>query len=213
MDYTQALWLYLVLLFGIIALPGMDMFLVIANALTGGRRTGMATLAGVMLGGAVHTLFGFLAVGVLTHLPGGLYGLMILAGAAYMAWIGWTLLGSAITVDHIEGTRLRSDWSAFRQGAISCLLNPKAYLFVLAVYPQFMRPQYGPLWSQAIVLGLMTISMQFIVYGTLAAAALGRDALIGNPGVTIWFGRSAGGFFLLAAVLTAWHGVMQGMGA
>jgi threonine/homoserine/homoserine lactone efflux protein len=210
MDYVQSLGIYLVLLFGIIALPGMDMFLIIANALTGGRRTGLATLGGVMLGGAVHTLFGALAVGVLTQLPNGLYGGMIVAGAAYMAWIGWTLLASSITVDAIGAAPVRSDGSAFRQGLITCLLNPKAYLFVLAVFPQFMRPQYGPLWSQALVLGAMTVTMQFLVYGTLAAAAgRGRDALIGNPGVTIWFGRGAGGFFILAAVLTAWHGVTQ----
>jgi len=210
MDYAQALWLYLALLVGIIALPGMDMFLIIANALTGGRRTGLATLAGVMLGGAVHTVFGFLAVGVLTHLPAGLYGAMILAGAAYMAWIGWTLLGSSITVDHIGKGALRSDWGAFAQGTITCLLNPKAYLFVLAVFPQFMRPHYGPLWSQALVLGLMTVSTQFVIYGTLAlAAGRGRDALTGNPGVTIWFGRGAGLFFMLAAAFTAWHGMTQ----
>ena len=214
MDYTQALWLYFILVFGIIALPGMDMFLVIANALTGGRRTGLSTLAGVMLGGAVHTLFGALAVGLLTQLPNGLYGAMILAGAAYMAWIGWTLLASAITVDHIGGAKTRSDWSAFRQGAITCLLNPKAYLFVLAVFPQFMRPQYGALWSQALVLGLMTVTVQFVVYGTLAAAAgRGRDALIGNPGVTTWFGRGAGVFFIVAALFTAWHGVLQSVAA
>tara|TARA_R110002020_G_scaffold16838_6_gene59459 strand:- start:2206 stop:2850 length:645 start_codon:yes stop_codon:yes gene_type:complete len=210
MDYAQALWLYLALLLGIIALPGMDMFLIIANALTGGRRRGLATLAGVMLGGAVHTVFGTLAVGVLTQLPGGLYTVMIVAGAAYMAWIGWSLLGSSITVDHIGKGALRSDWSAFVQGAVTCLLNPKAYLFVLAVFPQFMRPQYGPLWSQALVLGLMTISTQFVIYGALAlAAGRGRDALIGNPGVTIWFGRSAGLFFILAAAFTAWHGITR----
>ena len=214
MDYAQALWLYGLLLFGVIALPGMDMFLIIANALTGGRRTGMATLAGVMVGGAVHTVFGTLAVGVLTQLPNGLYAIMILAGAAYMAWIGWTLLSSTITVDAIGRSMVRSDASAFCQGLISCLLNPKAYLFVLAVFPQFMRPAFGPLWSQAVVLGVMTVAMQFVVYGTLAVAAgRGRDALVGNPGVTTWFGRGAGGFFIVAASLTAWHGVMQSVAA
>ena len=35
MDYAQALWLYTLLVFGIIVVPGMDMFYILANALTG----------------------------------------------------------------------------------------------------------------------------------------------------------------------------------
>lgn len=213
MDYAQSLWIYLVLLFGIIVVPGMDMFFVIANALTGGRRAGFAAVAGVMLGGAVHTLFGAIAVGVLTQLPTMVFQAMILVGAAYMAWIGWTLLRSAITVDSIGQASSRSDWVAFRQGAITCLLNPKAYLFVLAVFPQFMRPEYGPIWSQALVMGTMTVVMQLFIYGGLAlAAGKGRDALIGNPQATIWIGRGAGALFIAAAAFTAWHGVTQHVG-
>ena len=34
MEYGQALWIYLILLFGIIVVPGMDMFFVLTNALT-----------------------------------------------------------------------------------------------------------------------------------------------------------------------------------
>tara|TARA_R110002020_G_C16179115_1_gene764677 strand:+ start:170 stop:814 length:645 start_codon:yes stop_codon:yes gene_type:complete len=208
MDYAQALWVYTFLLFGIIVVPGMDMFFVIANALTGGRRTGFAAVAGIMLGGAVHTLFGALAVGIFTQLPGLLYQGLILAGAAYMAWIGWSLLSSAIIVAGIAVPRRRSDWVAFRQGAITCLLNPKAYLFVMAVYPQFIRPQFGPIWSQALIMGLLTALMQFAIYGGLAlAAGRGRDALVGHPQWTIWIGRGTGALFLAVAVVTAWHGV------
>lgn len=213
MDYAQALWIYLILLFGIIVVPGMDMFFVLANALTRGRRAGFAAVAGIMLGGAVHTLFGALAVGVLTQLPTLLFQAMILAGAAYMAWIGYTLLLSSITVDRIGGATARSDRVIFRQGLVTCLLNPKAYLFVLAVFPQFMRPEYGPIWSQAVVMGLMTVAMQFLIYGGLAlAAGKGRDALVGHPEVTIWIGRGAGALFVAAALFTAWHGLTQHVG-
>lgn len=213
MGYSEALSIYLVLLFGIIVVPGMDMFYVIANALTGGRRAGLAAVAGIMLGGAVHTLFGALAVGVLTQLPEMAFKVMILIGAAYMAWIGYTLLRSAITVDSIGQSKTRSDWVAFRQGTITCLLNPKAYLFVLAVFPQFMRPEYGPIWSQALVLGGMTVVMQFLIYGGLAlAAGRGRDALVGHPEVTIWIGHAAGALFVAAAAFTAWHGLTQHVG-
>lgn len=213
MDYAQALWLYLILLFGIIVVPGMDMFFVLANALTRGRRAGFAAVAGIMLGGAVHTLFGALAVGVLTQLPTMLFQAMILVRAGYMAWIGYTLLRSSITVDNIGGATARSDKVIFRQGLVTCLLNPKAYLFVLAVFPQFMRPEYGPIWSQALVMGLMTVAMQFLVYGGLAlAAGRGRDALVGHPEVTIWIGRGAGVLFVAAALFTAWHGITQYVG-
>ncbi|KFC72255.1 putative amino acid efflux protein, LysE family [Devosia sp. LC5] len=208
MDYAQALWLYFILLFGIIIVPGMDMFFVLANALTGGRRAGLMATGGIMLGGAVHTLFGALAVGVLTQLPAEVFRTMILVGAAYIAWIGYTLVRSSITVDHIGKAPSRSGRVAFRQGLITCLLNPKAYMFVVAVFPQFIRPQFGPLWRQALVMGVMTVLMQMLIYGGLAlAAAKGRDALIGNPQVTQWIGRGAGVLFVVAALFAAWHGV------
>jgi threonine/homoserine/homoserine lactone efflux protein len=208
MDYTQALWLYTILVFGIIVVPGMDMFFVLANALTGGQGLGMAALGGIMLGGAVHTLFGALAVGMLTQLPTLFFQVMILAGALYMAWIGYTLLRSAITVDGVGRSTIRSGWVAFRQGTVTCLLNPKAYLFVLAVFPQFMRPDYGPIWSQAIALGIITVLMQGGIYGALAVGAgHARDAMVHNPVATIWIGRGAGGLFMLVALLTAWHGL------
>ena len=57
MSYAQNIWIYTALLFGIIIVPGMDMFFVIANALTGGRARGLSATAGVMLGGVWHTLF------------------------------------------------------------------------------------------------------------------------------------------------------------
>lgn len=213
MDYAQALWIYLILLFGIIVVPGMDMFFVLANALTRGRRAGFSAVGGIMVGGAVHTLFGALAVGALTQLPTMLFQVMILIGAAYMGWIGYTLLRSSITVDSIGRASTRSDWVAFRQGLVTCLLNPKAYLFVLAVFPQFMRPEYGSIWSQALVMGLMTVTMQLLIYGALAlAAGKGRDALVGHPELTIWIGRGAGALFVAAALFTAWHGLTQHVG-
>lgn len=64
MTYAENLWLYAVLVFGIVVVPGVDMLFVLANALTGGRRAGLAATAGVMLGGAAHTLFGAVGVGV-----------------------------------------------------------------------------------------------------------------------------------------------------
>ena len=204
----------MLLVSGIILVPGMDMAYVLANALTGGRRSGFAAVAGIMLGGAVHTVFGTVAVGVLAQLPQLLFRTMVLLGAAYMAWIGFGLLRSAIFVRDVERSRLRSDAVVFRQGLMTCLINPKAYLFVLAVFPQFVRPEYGAVWSQALFLGVITVLTQGVVYGLLAwAGGRARDVLVDNPGATICIGRVTGALFILAALLTAWHGISGHVGS
>ena len=208
MTYAQNVWLYSVLLFGIIILPGMDMFFVIANSLTAGRMRGLAATAGIMLGGICHTLLGTLGVSaVLATSPQAMSGILVV-GAGYMLWIGHSLLKSSITVGEIGLASSGSLAAAFRQGLITCLLNPKAYLFVVAVYPQFLRAEYGPIWGQALVMGGLTFVMQFVVYGGLGLAAAGSRAfLMNSPGITTWIGRSAGMVFIVAALLTLANGL------
>lgn len=202
MTYAENLWLFSALLAGIIIVPGMDMIFVIANGLTGGRRAGVAATSGIMLGGVFHTLFGTIAVTVLSTLVPQLAGPMLVIGSAYMIWIGYTLARSAIVIDGIEASNLHRTARIFGQGLFTCLLNPKAWLFILAVYPQFMRPEYGPFWRQALVMGALTLMLQGLVYGGLAfAAAKGRDALVSKPEVTIWIGRAAGWLLVAVAVL------------
>jgi threonine/homoserine/homoserine lactone efflux protein len=202
MTYTENLWLFTLLLAGIITVPGMDMIFVTANTLTGGRRAGVAATSGIMLGGVFHTLFGTVAVTALSALVPQLAGPMLVIGSAYMIWIGYTLARSAIVIDGIEASKLHRTARIFTQGLITCLLNPKAWLFILAVYPQFMRPEYGPFWQQALVMGALTLMLQATVYGGLAlAAAKGRDALTSKPQVTIWIGRAAGWLLVAVAVL------------
>jgi threonine/homoserine/homoserine lactone efflux protein len=203
MTYSANLWLFLALLFGIIIIPGVDMLFVLANALTGGRRAGLAATAGIMTGGAAHTAFGALGVGLISNLAPQVLTAILYAGAAYMAWIGLVLLRSSMTVHSVEGASNRSLWVAFRQGAVTCLLNPKAYLFVLAVYPQFLLPHYGPIWLQALVMGVMTVLMQFTIYGGLAVAAgYSREFLVSSPSTTKLIGRGAGLLFIAIAIAT-----------
>jgi len=125
-----------------------------------------------------------------------------------MAWIGLGLLRSSIIVDHVGPADTHSNWEAFRRGAVTCLINPKAYLFMLAVYPQFLRPDFGPLAPQAAIMAAMTAGTQFAVYGGLAVAAgRAREMLVGNGKATVWVGRIAGLLLVLVCLLTLWEGV------
>jgi len=206
MTYTQNLWLFFVLLFGIIVVPGMDMLYVVGSALSSGRRAGAAATAGVMTGGVVHTVFGLVGVAVLFRLAPVLLPVMLLAGAGYMIWIGASLARSRILVGTISEDAVRPLWRTYWQGAVTCLLNPKAYLFVFSVYPQFLRPEFGALWLQALAMGCISILTQLGVYGGMAlVASQTRNLLTSNPGATVLVGKAAGCLFIAAGIWVGWH--------
>ena len=207
MTYGENLWLFFTLLFGIIVVPGMDMIFVLANSLSRGRAAGLAATAGIMAGGLVHSLYGALGVGLLARFIPTLFTPLLVAGSLYMAWIGLTLVRSSIVIEGVGLAGTTSHWQAFRRGALTCLMNPKAYLFMLAIYPQFLRPDFGPLAPQAAVMALMTAGTQLAVYGGLAVAAgRARDAIVGNARATVWIGRGAGLLLVAVSLLTLWEG-------
>jgi threonine/homoserine/homoserine lactone efflux protein len=207
MTYAENLWLFFTLLFGIIVVPGMDMIFVLANSLSRGRSSGLAATAGIMAGGLVHSLYGAIGVGLLASFVPVLFTPLLIAGALYMAWIGVTLMRSSIIIEGVGPADAASHRQAFRRGFITCLINPKAYLFMLAIYPQFLRPDFGPLAPQAAVMALMTAVTQLAVYGGLAlAAGRARQAIVDNARATVWIGRSAGTLLVAVSLVTLWEG-------
>ena len=78
---------------------------------------------------------------------------------------------------------------------------------MLAVFPQFMRRENGPLWSQAIVLGIVIALTQLAVYGLLACMAGGAQGwLAARPTYSKAVGRIVGALLMAIAVVTAIEG-------
>ena len=164
MDAAQ-LGLFFLVVFGVIALPGLDMAFVLASSMRGGGSAGFAAVGGIVAGGVAHTLMGVLGVAAILAVWPPLFNALLLAGAVYIGWIGWTLLRarSAPTLAIAPQAQLPRGRSIFLQGMLTCLLNPKAYVFMLAIFPQFLRPGQGGLWTQAALLGLIIAFTQALV--------------------------------------------------
>ena len=204
-DFAQ-LGLFFLVVFGVIALPGLDMAFVLASSLRGGNGAGMAAVGGIMLGGVAHVLMGVLGVAAILAVWPPLFNAVLLAGALYIAWIGWTLLRSREGVTLPEARAGRGG-PVFLQGMLTCLLNPKAYVFMLAIFPQFLHPERGHLWTQAALLGLITALTQAMVYGTVAAGALRAQRWLGgNPRAGLAAARAVGAVLVGAALLTVLQG-------
>lgn len=208
MHETAHLWLYFLVVFGIIVLPGLDMAFVVANALVGGNRAGFAAVAGIVAGGVCHVVMGALGIAAILTLWPAMFNAMLMAGALYIGWTGWTLLrGSAAFGLSAPAGGTLDRRSVFVRGMTTCLLNPKAYVFMLAVFPQFLAPGNGPLWIQAGALGVITAFTQAAVYGTVALLAVRASRwLDGNPDARVTVARAVGIVLILAALVTGIRG-------
>jgi len=205
--HTSHLWLFTLMVLGIIAVPGMDMAYVVASALAGGRRLGFAALAGIVGGGMVHVAMATLGLGLLLTLYPLAFTALLLAGSLYIAWIGWCLWRGAAAVGDVgTAPRLSARQTVWR-GAATCLMNPKAYVFMVAVFPQFARPEYGSIGMQAVLMSLIIATTQILIYGSFAWGAGSMQSwLYRNPATQVALGRGVGLLLMLAALWTGVNG-------
>ena len=133
--------------------PGPDMLLIASRSVSQGRAAGFASLAGIQAGTYCHALAAALGLSQLFLIVPVAYDIVRWAGAAYLLYLAWQTVRS-------QGTLLAPDAAVarqpvgriFRQGLITNLLNPKMALFVLALFPQFIQPEAGPVAVQILVL-------------------------------------------------------------
>ena len=207
MSHAADLLLFATLVFGIIVLPGLDMAYVMGSSLTAGRRHGLAAVGGIAAGGVCHVVMTTLGISVLLKVIPAAFNALLLAGALYIAWIGISLLRANSAFGVQTEARTISAWTTFRRGALTSLMNPKAYLFMLAVFPQFLHAEDGPLWAQSLVLWMIIAITQLTVYGAVAlAAAQARGWLVRRPAAGLVTARVVGTVLIGAALLTGFEG-------
>jgi threonine/homoserine/homoserine lactone efflux protein len=200
-------WLFFGLVLAVVVLPGMDMAFVLGSALAGGRRVGLAAVGGLVAGGACHVVIAATGIAAVLALLPAAFNALLLGGAAYVAWLGVGLLRSSGALDVDAPELVRTPLGAFGRAALTNLLNPKAYVFMFSVFPQFLRPARGPLAVQAAVLGLIIAITQAAVYGTVALLAAGvRGSLQRHPRANLWLARGVGLLLLAVALATALEG-------
>jgi threonine/homoserine/homoserine lactone efflux protein len=208
MQASPDLWLFFALVFGIIVLPGMDMAYVATNALVGGWGAGALAVAGIVAGGLVHVAVAATGLAVLLAVWPAAFDAVLLAGAAYMVWVGLALLRASRTVDDAQPAAgapvaVARPARIFGRAMLTCLLNPKAYAFMLAVFPAYLHAAGRPWPVQALLMSAIIAATQAVVYGSVAAVAAGtrRFAGVGAQGQRALL-RVTGPLLMLGAVLT-----------
>ncbi|WP_323847359.1 LysE family translocator [Microbulbifer magnicolonia] len=165
----------------VVLTPGPNMIYLVSRSVCQGRRDGFISLLGVIAGFLVHILAAAAGLTALLLAVPLAYELLKWAGAAYLLWLAWQALrpGASSPFDPVPlppDTPLR----LFAMGFLTNLLNPKAALFYLSIFPQFIEPARGAVFFQGLLLGLTQMSVSFTVNLLIVLSA---------AGVSRWFGR------------------------
>lgn len=143
--------------------PGQDMALVLRNTLMTGRRSGFVTSAGVVSGLVVWAVVASAGLTALLLSSEPLFMALKIGGALYLAYLGIQSLVSALRPGNGDVVLAAScarrsvesagDRSAFRQGILSNLGNPKVAIFYSSLLPQFAGEGAG--FGSLLSLGLL----------------------------------------------------------
>lgn len=158
------------------ATPGPDMLLIASRSVSQGRGAGFASLAGIQLGTYCHALAAALGLAQLFVAVPAAYNAVRFAGAIYLLYLAWkTVRASGATrtgprAPQTSMTRIHIG-QVFRQGLFTNLLNPKMALFVLALFPQFVRPDAGSVVMQILVLATILNFVGLLVNGLVILTA------------------------------------------
>lgn len=162
--------------------PGPNMIYLISRSICQGRKAGVTSLLGVVAGFFVHMFAaaaGLTAVFMAVPMA---YEALKWAGALYLLWMAWQAVRPGAS-SPFEARDLAPDAmpKLLTMGFMTSVLNPKVAVFYLSVFPQFINPEHGSMFTQSIVLGLTQISVSFTVNLLIALFA---------SGIAVWFVRN-----------------------
>ncbi|MEV5978136.1 leucine efflux protein LeuE [Streptomyces sp. NPDC052114] len=204
---------YLAGLVLIVLLPGPNSLYVLSVAARRGVRSGYAAAAGVWCGDTVLMTLSAAGVASLLQANALLFGIVKYAGAGYLTWLAVGMLRAAWGMwrsrreQAVADGAGRDDATAgagerpLRKAFVISLLNPKAILFFIAFFVQFVDPGYAYPALSFVVLGALAQLASFLYLtalifgGTKLSAAFRRRRRL-SAGAT----SAAGALFLGFAV-------------
>ncbi|MEX5721218.1 LysE family translocator [Geodermatophilus maliterrae] len=179
----------------IAASPGPAMALVLRRAALSGFRGAVPTVLGLELGLYVWALLAAAGFAGLVAASEVAFLVLRVVGAAVLCWLGVLALraawrqrraGRSGTAGAVALPRSRRGWRAgLGEGVLVQLANPKAAVFMIAFYPQFV-PADRPLFATTAVLALVQVALETVLYLSLAAGVARAGAWFRRPRVRTW---------------------------
>lgn len=189
-------WTYVLGALFIVLLPGPNSFYVMSVASREGVLAGYRGACGVFLGDTLLMILSATGAASLLHAQPALFLLLKYAGAAYLARLGLGLLRNALAswrghAGAAAGAAAPAS-RPFRRALLISLMNPKAILFFISFFTQFVDPAATQPALAFMILGailqlLSAAYLSALIFGGVYLAAQFRRrhrlAAVGTAGV------------------------------
>ncbi|HEY8961509.1 MAG TPA: LysE family translocator [Luteolibacter sp.] len=156
--------------------PGQDTLYIIGRSVAQGRRAGLVSVLGICSGALVHTFAAAFGLSAILATSASAFVVIRLAGAAYLVYLGIRMwMDRSTELQPSAAVAQASEWSIYRAGFLTNLLNPKVALFYLAFLPQFVDSLVPSKVAAFLFLGasFLTIGTTWCVCLVFAASAIG----------------------------------------
>lgn len=181
MDLVASLPAFIVAVLLISASPGPAMALILKRSALQGFRQAVPTVLGLEVGLYIWALLAAAGFAALVAASEVAFVILRVTGAAVLLYLGirgWVALwrdrragpdtnATLARESSQRGFRRAGWWWAFGEGLLVQLANPKAAVFMVAFYPQFV-PADRPLFATTALLALLQISIELVLYLSLA---------------------------------------------
>ena len=198
MDVVRELPAFLAAVLLISASPGPAMALIVRRSALRGWRAAVPTVLGLELGLYVWALFAGAGFAALVAASEVAYVVLRVVGAGVLLFLGVRAWREARRVRREgeaqaepEAVGRRSGAGAFAEGVVVQLANPKAAVFMIAFYPQFV-PSAGPVFGTTALLGLLQLAVEIPLYLGLAAGVARTGAWFRRPRIRARFEAVSG---------------------
>jgi threonine/homoserine/homoserine lactone efflux protein len=144
--------------------PGPNMTWLAVTGATKGRSQALAAVAGICLGLAIAATVAALGLSTLLQQWPWLFHSLRIAGTVYLFYLAygaWQDSDEPVVVGNASAAE------AFKQGLITNVLNPKAYLFYAAMLPQFISGAM-PLLSEVAMLSAIYVAIATLIHTVIA---------------------------------------------
>lgn len=124
--------------------PGPDFYIVLRNSLSYSRASGLWTALGISLALIIHLTYTLVGIGVLIVEGSTFYSFLKWAGVGYLFYIGSSSIVSSfrtsasLDLRYAKSMNPLTPFKALTQGFLTNLLNPKAVVFFVSLFSQFI---------------------------------------------------------------------------